>query len=147
MGKNYWNKCSTNLQDWCLNKMRSQDWRRLVGKIFHGNVCLWLVMKETSIFSARRSTSFQILYCVLVRYTRTLNRTMHGKAGWDGSNHLRLTEALTESTVSQWNLSGTSSQGSIRCSSATKSKSYCQTPENSLDGSSSCRLSTTSLVG
>ena len=28
------NKCSTYLQDWCLNKMRSQDWKQLVGELF-----------------------------------------------------------------------------------------------------------------
>ena len=32
-------KCSTYLQDWCLNKMRSLDWKQLVGKITHGNTC------------------------------------------------------------------------------------------------------------
>ena len=32
----------------------------------------------------KRSTSFRILCCVLVRYTRTLNRTMHGYKDWDG---------------------------------------------------------------
>ena len=36
MGKNFrqishLNKCSTYLRNWCLNKMRSQDWRQLVG--------------------------------------------------------------------------------------------------------------------
>ena len=44
--------------------------------------------------------------CLLVRSSRTPNRTMHGKKDWDGSNHLRFTEAFTESTVSQWNSSG-----------------------------------------
>ena len=38
-----------------------------------------LMMNESSVFSAQKSTYFQILYCVLVRYTRTPNRTMHGK--------------------------------------------------------------------
>ena len=52
------------------------------------------------------------------------NRTLHGKKDWDGSNHLRFTEALTESTVSHWNSSGIS-QDSIRCSSVKKSKVYC----------------------
>ena len=33
------NKCSTYLQDWCLSKMRSLDWKQLVGKIIHGNTC------------------------------------------------------------------------------------------------------------
>ena len=54
MGKNYsgnWhsikiqkisqrNKCSTNLRNWCPNKMRSQDKKQLVGKILHGSICL-----------------------------------------------------------------------------------------------------------
>ena len=46
------------LQDWCLNKMRSQDWTQLNGIIIHGNFCHQLVTKESSIFNARRSTSF-----------------------------------------------------------------------------------------
>ena len=33
------NKCSTYLRNWCQNKMRSQVWKRLVGKIIHGNIC------------------------------------------------------------------------------------------------------------
>ena len=53
------------------------------------------------------------------------NRTMHGKKDWDGSNHLRFTETLTDSTVSQWNSSGRFSQDSIRCSSVEKSNVYC----------------------
>ena len=121
----HWNKCSTYLQDWCLNKMRSLDWRKLVGKIIHGNACLWLVKKELSIFSAQKSTSFQILYCVFVRYTRIPNLTVHGKTDWDGSNHLRNKETLTESTVSRWTSSGIFSQDSIRCSSMTKSNVCC----------------------
>ena len=33
------NKCLTYLRNWCQNKMRSQVWRRLVGRIIHGSVC------------------------------------------------------------------------------------------------------------
>ena len=47
------------------------------------------------------------------------------KKDWDGSNHLRLTETLTELTVSQWNSSGIFSQDSTRCRSVKKSKVYC----------------------
>ena len=60
-----------HLRNWCPNKMRYMAWKQLVGKIIHGNICLWLVMNKSSIFSAQRSTSFQILYCVLVRYTQS----------------------------------------------------------------------------
>ena len=91
-------------------------------------------MNKSSVFSAQRSKSFQILYCVLVRYTRTPNQTMHGNNDWSGSKHLRNTETLTELTASQWNSSGIFSQDSIRCSSVKKSKSLLlrldETPEN-----------------
>ena len=83
------------------------------------------MMKETSIIDAQRVMSFQILFRVLVRYTRTPNRTVHGNKDWDGSNHHRNTETLTESTVSRWTLSGIFSQDSIRCSSLKKSNVYC----------------------
>ena len=36
-------------------------------------------MNKSSVFNAQRSTSFQILYCVLVRYTRTLAH----KTAWE----------------------------------------------------------------
>ena len=82
-------------------------------------------MKELSIFSAQGSASFQILYCVLVRFSRTPKRTMHGNKDWDGSDHLRNTETLTELTVSQWNSSGIFFRETIRCSSVKKSKVHC----------------------
>ena len=121
----HWNKCSTYLQDKCLNKMRSLEWKQLVGKIIHGNICLWLVMKELSIFSAQRSTSLHILYCVFVRYTRIPYLTVHGKTDWDGSKVHQNTEILAEMTASHWNSSGIFSQDSIRCSSVKKSNIYC----------------------
>ena len=51
------------------------------------------------------------------------NDAWEQRLGW--FNHLRFTEAWTESTVSQWNSSGIFSQDSIRCSSVKKSKVYC----------------------
>ena len=53
------------------------------------------------------------------------NQTLHGNKDWSDSKHLRNTETWTELTASQWNSSGICSQGSIRCSSVKKSKSYC----------------------
>ena len=38
--------------------MRSQVRKRVVGKNIHGNICHQLVMKESSIFNAQKSTSF-----------------------------------------------------------------------------------------
>ena len=42
-------------------------------------------MNKSSVFSAQKSTYFQILYCVLVRYTRTPDQTQHGNTDWSGS--------------------------------------------------------------
>ena len=51
----------------------------IVGKHIHGNICHKLVMKESSIFNTQKSTSFQILYCVLGRSIRILNLTKLGR--------------------------------------------------------------------
>ena len=120
------NKCSTYLQDWCLSKMRTLDWKQ-IGWENHSWKYLSLIGDERviNLFNAQRSTSFQILYCVLVRYTRTPNQTLHGNKDWSGSKVHRNTESLSESMASRWNSSGTSSQDLIRCSSVTKSKVYC----------------------
>ena len=48
-----WNRCSTNLRNWCLNRMRSMEWKQLNGKTFPGSICLWLVMNKSSVFSAQ----------------------------------------------------------------------------------------------
>ena len=102
MTKNYLNNCHSiaNTKDLTLKQMfdistrlvseqdeRSLDWKQLVGKIIHGNTCLCLLKKESSIFNAQRSTSFRILCCVLVGYTRTPIERCMGKTDWDGSNH------------------------------------------------------------
>ena len=105
--------------------MRSVEWKQLIGKILHRSICLWLVMNKSSVFSAQKSTYFQILYCVLVRYTRTSNQTLHGNKDWSRSKVYRNTEPWTELMVSQWNSSGISSQDLIRCTSVKKFKSYC----------------------
>ena len=83
------NKCSTHLQDWCLNKMRFMEWKRLVGKTLHGSICHWLVTKELSIFHARRSTSFRILCCALVRFSETTQLNDTWEQNWDGRNLLQ----------------------------------------------------------
>ena len=118
-----WNRCSTYLKNWCLkNQMRSMEWKQLTGKTLYGSICLWLVMNKSSVFSAQKSTYFQIMYCVLVRYTRTLNQIWHGKTDWRGSKVHNNTELWTELMVCQWNSSGILSQDSPHCSSATKLK-------------------------
>ena len=83
--------------------MRSQVWKRLVGKNTHGNICHCLVTKLSSIFNARRSTSFQILYCVLERSIKIRNPTKLGRKRKNGSHLFIATETLTESMESRQN--------------------------------------------
>ena len=80
--------------------------------------------EESSIFNARRSTSFWILYCVLDRSIKIPMPTKLGRKGKNGSQLLKATETMTESIKNRLNSSGTSSQDSIRCSSMVKSKMY-----------------------
>ena len=49
---------------WPNNKMRSMEWIQLTGKILHGNICLWLVVKKSSVSRAQRFPYFQILLCL-----------------------------------------------------------------------------------
>ena len=147
-----WNRCSTYLKNWCPNnQMRSMEWRQLTGKTLHGSICLWLVMNKSSVFSAQKSTYFQILYCVLVRYTRTLpiKHCMGRKIGVV-QKFTGIQKLWTELMVSQLNSSGIFSQDSPHCSSATKFKSYCwdwvKHQKILQDELSSCRCSTTSHV-
>ena len=122
-----WNRCSTYLQNWCLNnQMRSMEWKQLTGKTLHGsNLFLIGDEQDVSLQRHKQSTSFQNLYCVLVRYTRTPDQTQHGKKDWRGSKVHRNAETWTELMVSQWNWSGIFPQNSPHCSSVTKFKIYC----------------------
>ena len=110
---------------WSRRSLFSLNWKQLVEKNIHGNVSCRLVNKESSIFNAQRSTSFHILYCVLVRFPRTFqsNTAWEDRSGW--FKVLQNTEIFTESKVSQWNSSGIFSQDSTRSISVTKSKVYC----------------------
>ena len=98
MGKNYsdnWHS-TKNTKDLTMKQMfdisaklvSEQDEiygvKQLIGKIIHGSICLLLVLNKSSVFSAQMSTSFHILYCVLVKYTRNPNQTMHGNKDWNG---------------------------------------------------------------
>ena len=82
--------------------MRSMEWKPLTGKTLHGSVCLWLVLNKSTVSCTQRSTYSQILYCVLERWTRTLNQILHGKTDRRGSKVHQNTELM----VSQWNSSG-----------------------------------------
>ena len=88
--------------------MRSLDWKQLVGKIIHGNTCHWLVMKEISIFNAQRSTSFRILYCALVRFSKTpqSNDASEQRLGWfkTSQNYSNVDRIDGEPMEFEWNI-------------------------------------------
>ena len=138
-------------RNWYPNNLaRSMEWKQLTGTTLHGSICLWSVMKKSSVSCTQRSTYFQILYYAVERWTRTLNPVLHGKTDWRGSKVHRNTEPETELMVSQWNSSGISSKDS-RCSSVKKSKVYgwdwVRHQRILQEGLSSCRCSTTSHCG
>ena len=101
-------------------------------------------MKKSSVSCAQRSSYFQILYDALERWTRTHNQILHGKTDRRGSKVHHNTELGTQLMVSQRNSSGISFQDSPHCSSATKSKSYCQDWAKITGRIILCRCSTTS---
>ena len=115
--------------------MRFLDWRQLVVKIIHGNICLWLVMKESSIINAQRSTSFRMLYCVLVRFSKSTqsNDAWEQRLGW-----FKIFSKLQKLWQNQRWANGLRvwifSQDSIRCSSVKKFKGLLlrlnETPQN-----------------
>ena len=98
-----------NKINWCLIKMRSQDWRQLVARIIRGNLSMIGDEKIINLQRTKVYVSSDSLVC-LGQIHENLNRTMHAKTDWDGSN-LQNTEILTESTASKWNSSGIFSQG------------------------------------
>ena len=77
--------------------------------------------KPLSIFNEQKSTSSQILCCVLEGFINILSPTKLGKKGSDGSSPTKATGTLTESMESRPNSSGIFSQDSQRCSSKVKS--------------------------
>ena len=76
----------------------------------------------------------------LGKENETQNQILLGKTSWRGSRVHQNTELWTKLMVSQWNSSGISSQDSLHCSSATKSKSsqtkWAISQKNLQDGSS-----------
>ena len=88
--------------------MRSQIWKRLVGTNIHGKICHQLVTKESSIFNARRSTSFRILYCVLGRSNKNpeSNKVWEQRLGWikSSQSYRNFDRIDGEPTEFEWNI-------------------------------------------
>ena len=59
-------------------------WNLRIESFIHGKNCLWLVTKGLSIFNARKSTSSQILCCVLGRFFENpeSNDAWQQRLGW-----------------------------------------------------------------
>ena len=103
--------------------MRFLECLQFTGKILFGSICLWSVMKKSSVSRMQRCTYFPILCFVLGRWIRTQHQILIVKKNWVGSRVHHNTELWTQLTANRWNWSGISSQDSPHCSSATKSKS------------------------
>ena len=74
----------------------------LVGKIIHGNICLWLVKKESSIFNAHRSTSFQILWCLSLTRLTPLSTSQPSSCLSSSSPSSTSTSSSRSSTRRSW---------------------------------------------
>ena len=53
-----WSRCSMSPHNWWMTRRKSMVWTKFIGKKILGNVCHWLVMKQSSIFKAQKSMSF-----------------------------------------------------------------------------------------
>ena len=99
-------------------------WTKFSGKRILGNVCHWLVMKQSSIFKAQKSMSSRILCCASGGSFNIRIPTKLGKTRIAGSNPEEAAEIMMVSMESRLNSSGTSSQDSQRFSSVVKSIIY-----------------------
>ena len=144
------NKCSTYLQNWCLNKMRSQDWKQLVGRIIHGDY-LSLIGGRKNLQSAAHeiSTSFRILCLCLGKILQNPESidAWEQRLGWIKSLS-KPQKTLTESMESRRSSSGTSSQDSKTLQLSEYVKKFivqigAKTPEISQEEFYSCRCSMT----
>ena len=113
--------------DICTKLVSEQDeisGLETIGWENHSWKFLSLIGEESSIFSARRSTSFRILCCVLGRFSKNpeSNDAWEQRLGWiKSSQNFRNFDRIDgEPTEFEWNIS----QDSIRCSSVEKSKVY-----------------------
>ena len=140
MGKNYLNNCQSivNIKDltlkqmfdistknWCLNKMRSQDWKHLVGKIIHGNTCHQI--GDERVINLQRTKvcvfSDSVLCLGKILENPQSNDAWEQRLGWlkSSSKYRHFDRIDGEPMEFEWNIS----QDSIRCSSIKKSKVYC----------------------
>ena len=87
--------------------MRSQVWKRLVGKIVHGNICHQLLMKESSIFNAQKSTPFQILLCLgKIHQNLESNEAFKKRIEWitSSQSYRNVVGINGEPTEFEWNI-------------------------------------------
>ena len=121
-------------RSWWITRRKFMVWTKFSGKRILGNVCHWLVMKQSSIFKAQKSLCL-LGFCVVPRKGSFNIRipTKLGRTGLQESDPRKATEIMVLSMESRPNSSGTSSQDSQRCSSVVKSMIYWatwgQTPE------------------
>ena len=117
--------------------MRSLDWKQLIGwgKNIHGDTSHWLVTKESSIFNARRSTSFfdSVLCLGKILENTPIERCMGTKI-WMVQIFFKIQKLRQHRRRADGLRVEYFPQDSISCSSVKKSNVYCwklgETPEN-----------------
>ena len=142
-----WNRCSTYLRNWYPNnQMRSMEWKQSTGKTLHGSVCLWQETNKSSV-SAQRSASFQILCCVLDEREPSIKYCM-GRQIDVVQKFIRIHDFGQNWWWANGNSSGISSRihhiAALPQSPRVLVKKWAYNQKISLDGSFSCRCSTTS---
>ena len=88
--------------------MRSQVWKRLVGKNIHGNICHQLVMKESSIFNAQKVYAFSdsVLCLWKIHQNPESNEAWRKRIEWiTSSQSFRNFDGINgEPTEFEWNI-------------------------------------------
>ena len=133
-----------HLQDWCLNKMRSMEWRQLFGKILHGNLCLCLVINKSSLFSAQWSTFIQmyVLCFVKIHENTQSNTAWEDRVAWLKSSPRDFDRIDGAPMEFEWNIFP--GFNTLQLSQKITVEIRWDTWEFFQEGISSCRCSTTS---
>ena len=129
---------SKNKEDLTMKQMSDISEKLMIGQsdeIYGLNTINWehsswkylsLVMNKSSVSWTQTSTYSQILYCSWKDEREPTIKLCMGRQIDVVQKFIRIQNFGQNLMVSQWNSSGIFSQDSPHCSSATKSKSYCQ---------------------
>ena len=103
-----WNRCSMSPRSWWITRRKSMAWTKFIGERIHGDNCHWLVMKQLSIFKAKKSYVFSDSVLCLGRVLQHLDSNEGWKnriAGIQSGKSYRDYDGINgEPTESEWNI-------------------------------------------